>query len=66
MLGDFVARSSTYAQGLPHPLSDHRSGTSPLAPQPVLGDCLDNSLTTARGLCRSPLDLCSGTASTTL
>ena len=32
----------------------------------VLGDCLDHSLTTARGLHRSLLDLCSGTASTTL
>ena len=42
------------------------SGTSSLAPRPVLGDCLDHSLTTARGLRRSLLDLCSGTASTTL
>ena len=66
MLGDFVARSSTYARGLPRPLSDHGSGTSSLAPRPVLGDCLDRSLTTAWGLRRSLLDLCSGTASTTL
>ena len=43
-----------------------RSGTSPLAPQPVLGDCLDDSPTTACGLCRSPLNLCSGTSWTTL
>ena len=42
------------------------SGTSLLAPRPVLGDCLDHSPTTARGLRRSLLDLCSGTASTTL
>ena len=46
--------------------SDHVSGTSSVAPRPVLGDCLDHSLTTARGLRRSLLDLCSGTASTTL
>ena len=32
----------------------------------MLGDCLDHSSTTARGLRRSPLDLCSGIASTTL
>ena len=32
----------------------------------VLGDCFDHSPTTARGLRRSLLDLCSGTASTTL
>ena len=32
----------------------------------MLGDCLDHSPTTARGLRRSPLNLCSGTASTTL
>ena len=32
----------------------------------MLGDCLDHSPTTARGLRRSLLDLCSGTASTTL
>ena len=62
MLGDFVARSSTCARGLPRPLSDHSSGTSLLAPRPVLEDCLDHSLTTARGLHRSLLDLCSGTA----
>ena len=43
-----------------------RSGTSPLAPRPVIGDCLDHSPTTAQGLRRSPLNLCSGTASTTL
>ena len=42
------------------------SGTSSLAPRPVLGDCLDHSPTTTRGLRRSLLDLCSGTASTTL
>ena len=65
-LGDFVARSSTYARGLPRPLSDHGSGTSLLAPRPVLGDCLDHSLTTARGLRCSLLDLCLGTASITL
>ena len=29
-LGDFVARSSTCARGLPRPLSDHSSGTSRL------------------------------------
>ena len=29
------------------------SGTSSLAPRPVLGDCLDHSPTTARGLCVS-------------
>ena len=46
--------------------SDHVSGTSSVAPRPVLGDCLDHSPTTARGLRRSLLDLCSGTASTTL
>ena len=66
MLEDFVARFSTYARGLPRSLSDHGSGTSSLAPQPMLGDCLDHSPTTARGLRRSLLDLCSGTASTTL
>ena len=65
-LGDFVARSSTCARGLPRSLSDHGSGTSSLAPRPMLRDCLDHSLTTARGLRRSLLDLCSGTASTTL
>ena len=32
----------------------------------MLGDCLDHSPTTARGLRRSLLDLCSGIASTTL
>ena len=37
MLGDFVARSSTCARGLPRSLSDHGSGTSSLAPRPVLG-----------------------------
>ena len=42
------------------------AGTSPLAPRPVIGDCLDHSPTIARGLRRSPLNLCSGTASTTL
>ena len=46
--------------------SDHVSGTSSVAPRPVLGDCLDHSPTTARGLRRSLLDLCSGTASITL
>jgi hypothetical protein len=66
MLGDFVARFSTYARGLPRSLSDHGSGTSSLAPRPTLGDCLDHSPTTAWGLRRSLLDLCSGTASTTL
>jgi hypothetical protein len=64
-LGDFVARSSTCARGLPRSLSDHGSGTSSLAPRPVLGDCLDRSPTMAWGLRRSLLDLCSGTASTT-
>ena len=53
MLGDFVARFSTYARGLPRSLSDHSSGTSSLAPRPVLRDCLDHSSTTARGLCVS-------------
>ena len=43
-----------------------RSGTSPLAPRPVIGDFLDHSPTTAQGLRRSPLNLCSGTALTTL
>ena len=66
MLGDFVARFSTYARGLPRSLSDHSSGTLSLAPRPVLRDCLDHSPTTARGLRRSLLDLCSGTASITL
>ena len=42
------------------------SGTSSLASRPTLGDCLDNSPTTARGLHRSLLDLCSRIASTTL
>ena len=42
------------------------SGTSSLAPRPVLGDCLDHSPTTARGLRRSLLDLWTGTAPTTL
>ena len=46
--------------------SDHVSRTSLVAPRPVLEDCLDHSPTTARGLRRSLLDLCSGTASTTL
>ena len=46
--------------------SDHVKGTSSVAPRPVLGDCLDHSPTTARGLRRSLLDLCSGTVSTTL
>ena len=46
--------------------SDHVSGTSSVAPRPVLGDCLDHSPTTARGLRRSLLNLCSGTASITL
>ena len=41
------------ARGLARPLSDHGSGTSSLAPRPVLGDCLDHSPTTARGLCVS-------------
>ena len=63
---DSAACPSTCARGLPGRLSDHSSWTLPLAPQPVLGDCLDNSPTIARGLCRSPLDLCSETASTTL
>ena len=54
------------ARGLPRSLSDHGSGTSSLAPRPMLGDCLDHSLTTALGLRRSLLNLCSGTASTTL
>ena len=53
---------ASHARGLPRPLSDHGSGTSSLAPRPVLGDCLDHSPTTARGLRRSLLDLCSGTA----
>ena len=66
MFGDFVARFSTYARGLPRSLSDHGSGTSSPAPRPVLGDCLDHSPTTARGLRRSPLNLSSGTASITL
>ena len=66
MLGDFVARPSTYARGLPRSLSDHSSGTSSLAHRPVLGDCLDHSLTIAQGLRRSLLDLCSGIASITL
>ena len=42
------------------------SGTSSLASRPTLGDCLDHSPTTARGLRCSLLDLCSGTASITL
>ena len=50
-LGDFAARPSTCARGLSRQLSDHSSGISPLAPRPVLRDCLDHSLTTARGLC---------------
>ena len=41
------------ARGLARPLFDHGSGTSLLAPRPVLGDCLDHSPTTARGLCVS-------------
>ena len=48
--GDFIARSSTCARGLPRSLSDHGSGTSSLAPRPVLGDCHDHSPTTAWGL----------------
>jgi hypothetical protein len=52
-LGDFVARSSTCARGLPRPLSDHGLGTSSLTPRPMLGDCLDHFPTTARGLCVS-------------
>ena len=66
MHGDFVARSSTCARGLPRPLSDHSSGTSSLAPRPVLRDCLIHSPTIARGLRCSPLNLCSRTALTTL
>ena len=42
------------------------SGTSSLAPRPMLGDYLDHSPTTAQGLCRWLLDLCLGTASITL
>jgi hypothetical protein len=64
-LGDFVACASTSAWGLPRSLSDHDLGTSSLAsrllsdhglgisslaPRPVLGDCLNHSPTTARGL----------------
>ena len=41
------------ARGLLRSLSDHSSGTSSLAPRPVLGDCLDHSPTMARGLCVS-------------
>jgi len=41
------------ARGLPRSLSDHGSGTSSLAPRPMLRDCLDHSPTTARGLCVS-------------
>ena len=42
------------------------SGTSSLAPRPVLGDCLDHSPTTALGLHRSFLNPRTGTALTTL
>ena len=49
--GDFVGRSSTCARGLP---------------RPRLGDFVARSSTCARGFHRSLLDLCSGTASTTL
>ena len=66
MLGDFVARFSTYARGLPRSLSDHSSRTSSLASRPTHGDCLDHSSITAWGLHCSLLDLCLGTASTTL
>ena len=55
-----------HARGLPRSLSDHGSGTSSLAPRPVLGDCLDHSPTTASGLRRAFLDLRTGTVSTTL
>ena len=44
---------ASHARGLPRPLSDHGLGTSSLAPRPVLGDCLDHSPTTSRGLCVS-------------
>ena len=66
MLGDFVACFLTYAQGLPHSLSNHGSGISSLAPRPMLGDCLDHSPTTAQGLRCSLLDLRMGTTSITL
>ena len=52
-LGDFAFRPLPCDRGLPQRLSDHSSGTSPLAPQPVLGDCLDHSPTIARRLCVS-------------
>ena len=41
---------ASHARGLPRPPSDHDSWTSSLAPRPVLGDCLDHSPTTVRGL----------------
>ena len=72
MLEDFVARFSTYARGLPRSLSDHGSGTSSLAPRPVLGtasitlrprlgDFVARSSTCARGLPRPLFDHGSGT-----
>ena len=77
MIGDFVARFSTYARGLPRSLSDHSSGTSSITLRPQLTDFIARFSTYARGLPRSLsdhswglrrslLDLCSGTASTTL
>ena len=52
-LGDCLDHSPTTARGLRRSLLTH-------------GDCLDHSPTTAWGLRCSLLDLCSGTASTTL
>jgi hypothetical protein len=66
MLGDFVARFSTYARGLSRSLSDHGSGTSSITLRPWLGDFVARSLTYARGLPRSLSDHGSGTLSITL
>lgn len=41
-----TSRQTTPCSGTGAPLSDHNSGTSPLARRPVLGDCLDHSPTT--------------------
>ena len=60
VLGD--CRDYSCARGLSRPSSCSETVQTTL----VLVDCLDHSLTTARGLHPSLLDLCSGTASTTL
>ena len=60
VLGDY--RDYSCARGLSRPPSCSGTVQTTL----VLGECLDYSLTTARGHYRSLLDLCSGTASTTL